>query len=800
MTATRSTTLKRLALALLALAPPAHAAGTVKWRHLDAQQPRAIETFNFAVGADDSLWTHSISGVHRTDATGVTSAPLAAEPNPHRPGISGLSLLADGGAIVFEDGLLASGQDCHLSRLARSVQALWRTSLPGRCHGFAALPTGGVWVMNEDKIVKLGADGAVAHTTLASSGDTTGMLLTATADGGVVLAREERAEPAERVKRYAADGSLLWAWPHPNLTITKLIAAPDGSVTVVGHMPSQGLLAGDIHLTRLRADGTVLWSYTTQGRSEYAEDALAVADGSLRVLIQGISQSSGAAWGLYRINADGTFGWRQDACAGSDYFPYIAAQPGGELALVCSSRSQARLERIDASGTTARVLPLANFIGTAPLAMRPSGLVQVGSFFAADLRSGHLVDTPATSPSSPETRTSSATHLDSDGSSYLLTRSRQGYGGPVNLSKVDANGSPVWNQQLADSDLQLSIAGKRACVAGQRSTATDVLIDITCLSTETGAVLWRQSQPRLPLPPPSGGFGAPPHYELRIAVLQEGSVVVLQSGPDAHEYQRLDRNGAEVARTGQPGRMASASVNPAGPTTLGLVQPDTTWKLVQYDLQGTPRQLATGTNAPLKITDGSTAADGSVLALAEPTPGERALWSIASNGNVIWKKARSPDLARARLLRTDTALYLIEDQAAIASLNTTTRLTRIAPLDGQTLWQTDAVEPAALGPEGQFAVTPDGQAAVLVQRSQEQLRLQRFWTRDGSLAGTDRIPCDALCYAPQAIAFDRADSVRVALDVFDSIKGQTAAVTAVNVLPDARPRIRRNPPELRGVR
>lgn len=779
----------RAAVAVLALVFAA-SAGAAGWRWYDPQQTVPLAPAGFDFAADGSLWTFSYDAVRRTDSAGTTIAGVTdlASVVEYDRGV----LLADGGAILRE----SPAGGCAVVRVDARLRRLWAVYTPRWCRDYAATPDGRAWLADELNLLRIDADGQIVSSIpLGDAAEpVTDVSLTVTPDGGVALVAQAGGNPQVTIRRYGSAGELRWSSSASALELNTLLVAPDGSVLLAGHTPNAGYSIGNPTVVKLAANGSLQWRTATRGRADFVSDAVLASDGA--VVIAG----NGA---VHRIDASGALSWTREPCTDASGFQRVVALPGGGAALGCSISGGSRLVRLASSGAilSTTPLPLAYLW---PPAARADGLVLLAGYGIGHLgttqlvaveASGAIVTPPAT-PSAPEARTL-LDHVVADGSTYVMSYPNRDFATNLYLSKIDSGGTLAWRRAMEPGAQlwNLSANATRLCTTQRRwdTGSAASTMGFACHAAADGAPLWQSELPITPIPlapgtvlPPSfGGTPPPPHAAQFSTVLDDGTLVFFRSEPAAHEFLSFDPAGRPIGAARLQGRLFSVAIHPAGVIVASVGTADGKSALMRYDLQGNAQRIGDSPNPlnAIDVTDGSVAADGSVIAIAHGTSlgawpsGARELWSIGTDGSVRWKRAYTGGTGPTDIVRVGSAIYLAEypgyDGAAV------TRISRIAPHDGSTLWQTEAPTPANASSGGKFSVSADGAFALLATERKEHLQLRRYDAKEGLLTAEWLYPCNTFCGEPRAIALDSDRVVRIVLNVADAVRGRVPAVFAV---------------------
>ncbi|WP_313916369.1 hypothetical protein [Tahibacter sp.] len=780
----------RAAAAMLALVFAA-SAGAAGWRWYDPQQTLPLAPAGLDFAADGSLWTFSYDAVRRTDAAGTTIAGVTdlASAVEYDRGV----LLADGGAILRE----SPGGSCAVARVDARLRRLWTVSTPHWCRDYAATPDGRVWLADQQNLVRIDADGQIISTIpLGDAAEpVTNVSLAVTPDGGVVLVAQAAGSQQAAIRRYGSAGELRWSSNASALELNTVLVAADGSVLLAGHSPNAGYTIGNPTVIKLAANGGLQWRTATQGRADFVSDAALASDGA--VIIAG----NGA---VHRIDAGGALSWTREPCTDASGFQRVVALPGAGAALGCSISAGSRLVRLASSGAilSTTALPLAYLW---PPAARADGLVLLAGYGIGNLRttqlvavdaSGAIVTAPATEPSAPEARTL-LDQVVADGSTYVMSYPNRDFAVNLYLSKIGSGGTLAWRRAMEPGAQlwNLSANATRLCTTQRRwGTGSAVsTMGFACHAAADGAPLWQSSLPITPiplapgtvLPPPFGGTPPPPHAAQFSDVLNDGTLVFFRSEPAAHEFLSFDPAGRPIGAARLQGRLFSVAIHPAGVIVASVGTADGKSALMRYDLQGNATRIGDSPNPlnAIDIADGSVAADGSVIAIAHGPSlgawpsGARELWSIGTDGNVLWKRAYTGGTGPVDIVRVGGAIYLAEypgyDGAAV------TRISRIAPQDGAMLWQTEATTPANASSGAKFSVSADGAFALLATERKDHLQLRRYDAKEGLLTAEWLYPCYTFCGEPRAIALDSDRVARIVLNVADAVRGRVPAVFAV---------------------
>ncbi|MDC8011046.1 hypothetical protein [Tahibacter soli] len=560
-----------------------------------------------------------------------------------------------------------------------------------------------------------------------------------------------------------------------------------------------------------------MWHYAATNRLEQVRAAALDTDGSLQVLMEA---GTGTAAALYRIGTDGALAWRKEVCVGTERadMPTMTLLRNGDTALVCADNAGARFLRVDRSGATRAEATLPT-VNARPIATRADGTVQVrGSRIAGSLQSelyavdadGKVVDSPGATPSAGRGQTLAAQRLDANGASYLFAH-------PIytddtdamTLTKVGANGAPAWRRTVAGNwyNVRMTAGGGRLCIGGKVvGNPTGPTNEIRCYDDADGAERWAKS-----LPATNGGEASkawpppgPPDVD-DYQVLDDGSLITVQGDATTHAFIRFDTNGTQVARVVGAGGIASASLHGAGWATLSLRKTDGVPALLRYDRQGNAKAIGASANAlgAFELADGSTAADGGVHAIAReaasPSTGGRELWSIRADGTIAWKRAYRSTYAKAAIVRSANAAYLVErENDRGASEPESVRVQAFAPGDGAPLATID--EALVLpGGGGAFALSASGGVAALATGQRERLRIARYDAVTGAPLDERYAACGDFCGRVEALSLDANGNARVALNVADRAVGATVGVFAQADVGTDAPRIRIDQPGIAGA-
>ena len=187
------------------------------WRHLEPQEQRAVESANFLLGTDASLWLFGADGIRRVDAGGATTGWLPGAP------ILG-ELTSDGGAVFLE-----SSSNCLVKRVDAAVRVRWARQLPDIC---VVAPAGdAVWVANHSgKLYRLDADGAIERQIDIAIGDPQ---VAAMPDGGVAVVARSGTPMRSTLTRYGRDGAQIWTVTR-DAYLSSVAASADGTLTDSG--------------------------------------------------------------------------------------------------------------------------------------------------------------------------------------------------------------------------------------------------------------------------------------------------------------------------------------------------------------------------------------------------------------------------------------------------------------------------------------------------------------------------------------------------------------------------------------
>jgi hypothetical protein len=774
---------KILPAALLLAAAPALA----DWRTLAPQFAEPIHADNVLVGADNSVWSFSSDGVRLSDAQGNTR-PVT------RHVYSGGQLLAGGGALLTGD--------CAVQRAGADGSAGWRVTRPSSegCLAAVANRAGQSWIITFKTLYAIDRDGIVRARVPVNAiinGGAEQFSGAAINDDGSLVASSLGFQLPARLRRFNADGSSGWSWSGPQeASLWHLTLLSDGGIAAA--LSLAGNSEQHASLQRWSADGTLRGSLALTEATPAILGIKPAAGGDAYVMAGTAFGMSSYVSQLWRIDAGANRRWSADSnCARDTRPPQVLTDRNDGLALLCGEGSQSRLLRWEADGdaTAGASLPLRR--GDL-LRLRSDGSLLALGWRASpaepprEWRSALVVSTSnqvsphpldAAQPGAPS-RVAAAL-IGADGSSYVASQHDDLYfPGKYRLSKIDAAGTLRWTQELdgpiGASGSRLVAGAGKVCIAERKNIASSNTPALVCLTEADGSLLFRDA------------LDACVTDTLALDLRADGGVTVVCTRQDGHEVRRYAANGQRGVVTGGSGRAWFAVTDSTGRTSVG-----TRSAYSQYNADGTPRYVLSGASLPAEFVTmprGSAiaAADGRTWAVIGNT-----LFSFAPDGTPRWRFTLSTPYSRTDLHLAGDVLYIVQfGQNSDNSAENFSSVRKVALDDGTPLWTFVSGDPDS---GGQFALSADGDRALLLHSWGNKLRVQRIDTVSGERNAQRYLACAPQCGSTSAMALDAAGTLRIALDVLDESAGRSAAVMAVDQIGLATPFLRLDQPNVAGA-
>ena len=787
--------IQALACACAALAASAVCAGE-RWRYVETPRQRAVEPYDFMLGADGGLWTFGIDGVHRFDRAGGATASI-----PTIDGTGGFERgepLADGGAILLR---WTQEGDCEMSRVDASLRTRW--SRRDACGVFAAAPDGNVWLATFSNLLqRIGGNGSV----IVENHGNPGIYprLAVMPDGGVAIANNGPGAERNSLARYDKDGNERWSFVRSDAFFAAMARGADGSLALAGQV--RGRFPGDMMFYRFDANGGLVNEYRAAGVLESPQALALAGDGSAR-FVATMFASGSARHALHRFGPDGRPEWRSEACVSAARdVPSLVLLPDGSAVVTCPGLEHARFTRFDAAGTRVADVdlptPLAKLAARADGSLLVLGSSRAGahSLFVLDVDGRPVDEQP---PQDAEPLALVGQKLAADGSSYLLSISRRSAGAQqVYLSKTDGAGALIWRRTFAAVAplVRLAVAGGQACVTqapqwsapweGVPQPPPTAPSSITCLSAADGSDRWSRSFPE---------EFAPHHF----GAVDDGTFIHVRGDLVAHTHTfvRYDGGGNEIVRAAGSGSARLAAIGSSVPEAVVTLEDEAMrWQLVRYDAQGNAREMAAASDQllePAEVTADAALVWGRTIDVSRGPMFD--LRSYSRDGRLTWTYTLPTPAPATAVVRAGGAVYLAASVAAgIPPTYSATRITRLDAQSGVREWTYTSPPAAREFFPGVQAFAVSGTRAALARGGPDRLRVLYLDTRDGTSPGEQSVACRRQCGAAQALALGADGTARVALPLAGPAHDATAALIALSDTV-AQPAVRLDQPGLAGA-
>jgi hypothetical protein len=645
--------LARLAAAMLLLGGPV-LAQAAQWRYLEPQGSTPLKLSRVIPGGGGDYWLLDGNALRHIDAGGtLRTLQRSVEPagfgdslpgyRSHVAAAYAMGYATSNGSAMFDD--LAA---CRLLRIETGLRPTWQL-LPYNCKGLDANADGVFWVRTLDQIDQYGPDGVMRRTSqfIFPEARHRPTVVKAQADGGALTLSVNAVLTITRVTRFDAQGQRRWSWvsPEPRQSLT---AIDDGGAYAAG------LSGNTLAVTRLNADGGVVWSRQVPVTAEVIL-SMAAADNALYVATGDSPYGPYRPNVLLRLGGDGAVNWQQAFCpdasptnppAGA---PELAVGADGSITHFCLDGTGPRLLRRDAAGmTTASVaMPFSSVqqlqqAGDGRLLVL--GRAQGGSQLVSIDAAGEVHSTVVENLADRASLRLWAATLDASDSTYLQTQADALLAprGNHSISKVLVDGSRAWRTEIPSFGLlSARLAAGHGLICGGESARIAAIPGSVpihrawCLDSSDGRSLFQAETPITAT-------------MLRVRPLEGGRSVAFTAMATGYTITVRDRQGLVTGSSAHPGSTIGAAIDDRGRTTV--VRAD---KVIQYDSDGTIRFSIANQLAARSLSDPMVTDDGSVFLTGE-APGQNwrdsSLWAIAPDGNTRWTTPLRHAREKSRLL------------------------------------------------------------------------------------------------------------------------------------------------------
>jgi hypothetical protein len=736
----------RVALALAACLP----ATAWSWsRAVDiaAEPTPIVQTVSNAAG---EYWTGNGSSTPRVVQHYGSGDVSPAAIGTYDAAVSNFALkhVADNGDLIAVTDLGLVPQ-CRMVRYAITGVQRWSQTIA--CPGSAAGATrvwpagadGSLWVWTGVQPERIGADGRVLQQ--LASGTIAGSIEAVDRRDGTLYALDvvtDQTTGEVRSTHLAAhDRQGTQRWRKSLDAPVRITVASDGTLRLAG-------IKDGLFVAALNADGTPRWSTivdATATRAAYANlgAPLVDANGATHVALDGNAAGATVA---AKLAENGEVRWRvrNDAVSpGADMLRSRSLAPNGDLVLTHG----ARISRIDADGRVRYAKSLARpnlpttvdvvafeTDGASVLKLAEPGTGLKGSLTRLDI-AGNALESPESGSVGGKAVARRAWFA--DGSIALWT---SGANGGRELLRIGTNGGAIWRRSMTGvwtaangrgtpPPGALVVAGDDVCTLDARTNGPALDYVLACHRSSDGSERWNQVV---------GNANATYGSRTQIHVAADGSVSAwVQAGPDV-VYKLYRADGTLVSSTSY-GTSTLYDVAPTN-TAFALIGSGTAFKVVGAG--GTDRYTFAPPHAEFTPAAATFGSDGSlVIAGADRSPQEGIVLRYAANGTKAWSRpfpATTYDLKPPAI--SGDAVYL-------ATCCTTTGMTknrhvhRLALADGATVWRRELPLRGEDWRSDDVALTPAGDALVVVASPGRTLDVDVLDTADGRLHATRRDGC-----------------------------------------------------------
>ena len=704
------------------------------------------------------------------------------------PGTTGGSLVAtlsDGSLIVAtpsHEPEVTFGQPiwCFVSGFSPQGVPRWTQVLPGEgpCAQLTVDATDTIWVREKYGLAAFSPDGVMRN-----SDANTDLNWRVASDivvqpqGGAVVAT---AQPASIV---ALDAQLDSVWVADDAAATtvydRLVIDGDGNAYALGRV-SDDVAGAALHVRSVTATGTPRFARDVDTiKTDAVLAAAAAPDGGLYVLNRQVDIAASPAVALTRLAADGTVLWNQRT-GGSYCGFYLPVCPlivttQGDVLFVADDHPS--LYRIDADGHVLQSTAFPKYVSALTALANGDALVALfdsynerGIGLRRFDRNGVVQPSPATAGLVPEA-TYAPTVLEPNGDNFLAVSDAGGYA----LARVDSAGVQQWQTPRLAGHYGYSIdhGGNRVCVAEQ---GDETPFAANCFAADSGA-----SVTSITLDP----F---PYRFLPMRVLGDGAVLAFdfpQGGDPKHLLFGAD--GSVLHRIDLPDLKAYGLtlqtrdyINATGTAVLlrndGLrLRAYDRNAAVVYDIE-VPEQMRTSDNFSFPSVRVLPSGEA-VLRIdkTDATASTAYAWKVGATGVTQWLQALTP----ARPLGTDGYGFssLFAAGAGDVLYCATSGLAYPAALQarsgrtGQLLWQHDNLAQDISG--AQMSANPATGDLVVALPGPDKIRLLVFDAATGAVRKQNDESCSGGDNAYYCSVIDAGVSADDTLRVLASYYGDT---------------------------